>query len=95
MILARVKGTVVATHHESGFDGLALKIVQKVQSLDEVDDEISSAKDLIVIDRIGANEGQFVLLETSMESCLGMDRLCAADAAIIAIVDSLSGPSHA
>jgi microcompartment protein CcmK/EutM len=91
MILARVKGTVVATHHDPGFHGLALKIVEKVESLEETAYKISSSRDLIAIDRVGANEGEFVLLETSMESCLGMDRLCAADAAIVAIVDTLTG----
>ncbi|MBT3785164.1 EutN/CcmL family microcompartment protein, partial [bacterium] len=82
-----VRGTVVATHHEPGFHSQSLKFVEKVFDLE---DRASNIKSLsIAIDRIGANVGEFVLLETAMESGLGMDSLCATDTAIVAIVDKL------
>ena len=87
MILAQVCGNVVATHHESGFDAQTLKIVVKVFEMD-VAKPVGGP--FVVLDRIGANTGEFVLLETSMESCLGMSRMCASDAAIVAIVDKMS-----
>lgn len=89
MILARVRGTVVATHHEPGFYTQSLKFVEKVNDLEDRSLSLSALS--IAIDRIGANEGEFVLLETAMEAGLGMERVCGADTAIVAIVDKLAG----
>ena len=89
MILARVRGTVVATHHEPGFHSQTLKFVEKVNDLEERKMILSALS--IAIDRIGANTGEFVLLETAMEAGLGMDKVCGTDTSIVAIVDKLVG----
>lgn len=86
MILARVGGTVVSTIKEAGFAALPLRVVQKV------DREMKPyGAEFIAIDRIGVDYGQIVLLETSMEATMGLALKCGADAAIIAIVDELTG----
>lgn len=89
MILARVRGTVVATHHEPGFHSQPLKFVEKVPDMEERKMVIAALS--VAIDRIGANEGEFVLLETAMEAGMGMDRVCGTDTSIVAIVDKLVG----
>lgn len=86
MILARVCGNIVATHHEPGFDAVPLRFVVKVFDMDTAK---SVGEPFIAIDRVGVNDGEFVLLETSMESGLGMSQPCGTDAAIIAIVDKI------
>jgi len=89
MILARVRGTVVATHQEKGFFAQSFKFVEKVFDMEERPLNLTSLS--IAIDRVGANEGEYVLLETAMEAGLGMDALCGTDTAIVAIVDKLTG----
>ncbi|MEE2924773.1 MAG: EutN/CcmL family microcompartment protein [bacterium] len=86
MILAKVCGNVVATHIEPGFHSVPLRFVVKVFDLN---DSETVGEPFIAIDRIGVCDGEFVLLETAMESGLGMSRRCGADAAIIAIVDKI------
>lgn len=86
MILARVCGNVVATHIEPGFNSIPLRFVVKVFDLNQAE---PVGEPFIAIDRVGVCDGEFVLLETSMESGLGMSRRCGADAAIIAIVDKI------
>ena len=86
MILAKVCGNVVATHHEPGFDAVPLRFVVKVFDVKYQD---YYGEPFVAIDRVGVNDGEYVLLETSMESGLGMSQLCGADAAIIAIVDKI------
>ena len=86
MILAKVCGNVVATHIEPGFYAVPLRFVVKVLDLS---DSGSVGEPFIAIDRIGVCDGEFVLLETAMESGLGMPNRCGADAAIIAIVDRM------
>tara|TARA_Y100000589_G_C26577707_1_gene397102 strand:+ start:219 stop:479 length:261 start_codon:yes stop_codon:yes gene_type:complete len=86
MILARVCGNVVATHQEAGFHSVPLRFVVKVFDMNPAK---QIGEPFIAIDRIGVSDGEFVLLETAMESSLGMSRRCGADAAIIAIVDEV------
>ncbi|PCJ17870.1 MAG: hypothetical protein COB02_12445 [Candidatus Cloacimonadota bacterium] len=86
MILARVCGNIVASHAESGFHAQPLRLVQKLDKDLKAYGAISSA-----IDRIGVGNGEIVLLETSLESSLGLLNMCASDQAIIAIVDKLVG----
>ena len=86
MILARVCGNVVATHIEPRFNSIPLRFVVKVFDLNQAE---PVGEPFIAIDRVGVCDGEFVLLETSMESGLGMSRRCGADAAIIAIVDKI------
>ena len=86
MILAKVCGNVVATHKEPGFHAVPLRFVVKVFDMNPAE---PIGEPFIAIDRIGVCDGEFVLLETAMESGLGMSRRCGADAAIIAIVDKI------
>jgi microcompartment protein CcmK/EutM len=86
MILARVCGNLVNSAQEPGFDGVPIRIVQKVDY-----DGNACGAPFMVIDRIGANNGEVVLLETAMEASMGMNKKCAADNAIVAIVDEISG----
>lgn len=86
MILARVCGNVVATHHEKGFAGKVLKIVVPIHEMEE---GVPQGAPYVVLDRIGVNDGEIVLLETAMESSMGLDGRVSCDAAIIAIVDRI------
>ena len=76
----------MATHIEPGFNSIPLRFVVKVFDLNQAE---PVGEPFIAIDRVGVCDGEFVLLETSMESGLGMSRRCGADAAIIAIVDKI------
>ncbi|MCJ8347853.1 ethanolamine utilization protein EutN [bacterium] len=84
MILAKVCGNIVASHIESGFHAQPIRLVQKLDQDMKVYGAITSA-----IDRIGVGNGEIVLLETSLESSIGLENKCASDQAIIAIVDKL------
>ena len=86
MILAKVCGNLVATHIEPGFHSVPLRFVVKVF---DIKDSEPVGDPFIAIDRVGVCDGEFVLLETAMESGLSMARRCGADAAIIAIVDKI------
>jgi microcompartment protein CcmK/EutM len=85
LILGCVGGVVVATIKEPGFASLPLRIVRKVDR-----ELVPYGPEFIAIDRIGVDDGQVVLLETSMEASMGLALKCGADAAIIAIVDRLT-----
>ncbi len=82
MDLARVCGQLVANHIEDGFHAQPLRLVQNLDP-----EGNPRGKPYIVLDRIGVADGQIVLIETAMEATLGMGVRCAADAAIVGIVD--------
>lgn len=86
MILAKVCGNIVISHLEEGFHAQPIRLVQKLDKDLKPYGPISSA-----IDRIGVGNGEVVLLETSLESSLGLNAMCASDQAIIAIVDKMVG----
>ncbi|MCO4781287.1 MAG: ethanolamine utilization protein EutN [Candidatus Cloacimonetes bacterium] len=86
MILAKVCGNIVLSHVEEGFLSQPIRLVQKLDQELKPYGAITSA-----IDRIGVGNGEIVLLETSLESSLGLSALCASDQAIIAIVDKMVG----
>lgn len=77
-----VAGKLVTCHQDIGFNASSLRILYKLGS-----DGQRLGKPFVALDRIGVDDGQIVLIETAMEATMGLGKVCAADAAIIAIVD--------
>jgi ethanolamine utilization protein EutN len=90
MKLGRVIGRVVCTQKMECFEGLKLLLVQP---LDEQGRETGAA--LVAFDTVRAGEGDRVMYESGKEGAQANPNgwFNPGDAAIIGIVDAVSGPS--
>ncbi len=86
MQLARVVGSVVATHKESNLQGLKLLVVRPI---DEEGKEFGNA--IVAVDAVGAGEEEIVLIAagSSARQTVTTDKK-PVDSVIMAIVDSWS-----
>ena len=84
MNLAKVLGTVVATHKESSLKGLKFLLRGQVDQEGE-----STGTSLVAVDAVGAGEGEYVLYASGSSARMtevSENRPC--DAVVMAIVDS-------
>ena len=83
MILARVVGTVVASHKDPGLHAVKLLLIQPVRT-----DGSASGKPLVAVASVGAGEGAHVFYVRGREAALPVlpDEV-PTDAAIVGIVD--------
>jgi microcompartment protein CcmK/EutM len=86
MVLARVKGTVVATHKPASMEGLRLLLLEKVDAV-----SLKGKGDYVVgIDSVGANAGEIVFYVTGSSARMtDTTKGKPSDATIIAIVDAI------
>ena len=92
MKLGRVIGTVVSTQKLSSLEGLKLLLVQPV---DENGKDVGAA--IVAFDVVRAGEGDLVFFEAGKEAAQANPNgwFNPADAAIIGIVDAVSGAQGA
>jgi microcompartment protein CcmK/EutM len=92
MYLAIVKGTVVASTKAQGLSGQKILLVQPVNAAKQPNGELHAA-----IDTVQAGVGDFVYLVGSREASLALTPYdlprSPVDAAIVGIVDGVSGTS--
>ena len=86
MVLARVKGTVVATHKSPPMEGLKLLLLEKIDPV-----TLKGKGDFVVgIDSVGANAGEIVFYVTGSSARMtDTTKGKPSDATIIAIVDAI------
>ena len=86
MVLARVKGTVVATHKSPSMEGLKLLLLEKIDPV-----TLKGKGDFVVgIDSVGANAGEIVFYVTGSSARMtDTTKGKPSDATIIAIVDAI------
>ena len=86
MVLARVKGTVVATHKSESMEGMRFLLLEK---LDPV--SLKGKGDYVVgIDSVGANAGEVVFYVTGSSARMTeTTKGKPSDATVIAIVDAI------
>jgi len=86
MVLARVKGTVVATHKSPPMEGLKLLLLEKIDPV-----TLKGKGDYVVgIDSVGANAGEIVFYVTGSSARMtDTTKGKPSDATIIAIVDAI------
>ena len=86
MVLARVKGTVVATHKSPLMGGLTLLLLEKIDPV-----TLKGKGDFVVgIDSVGANAGEIVFYVTGSSARMtDATKGKPSDATIIAIVDAI------
>lgn len=83
MILARVVGTVVASHKDPGLHAVKLLLIQPVRT-----DGSASGKPLVAVDSVGAGTGEHVFYVRGREAALPfLPDEVPTDAAIVGIVD--------
>ena len=83
MLLARVVGTVVATHKDSGLTGVKLLLIQPIKT-----DGTPSGRPLVAVDSVGAGAGEDVFYVRGREASFPfLPQEVPADAAILGIVD--------
>ena len=83
MILARVVGTVVASHKDPGLHAAKLLLIQPVRT-----DGSPSGKPLVAVDSVGAGTGEHVFYVRGREAALPfLPDEVPTDAAIVGIVD--------
>jgi microcompartment protein CcmK/EutM len=83
MHLARVIGTVVATHKDEGLTGVKLLIVQPLTT-----DHMAVGKPLVAVDSVGAGTGEDVFYVRGREAAFPfLPADVPTDAAIVGIVD--------
>lgn len=83
MILARVVGTVVASHKDPGLHAVKLLLIQPVRT-----DGSPSGKPLVAVDSVGAGAGEHVFYVRGREAALPfLPDEVPTDAAIVGIVD--------
>lgn len=90
MNVGRVIGSLWATRKGDSFTGVPFLVVQPIGA-----DEKPAGKPLVAADTVGAGPGETVFYITAREAVLALtgdiDHLTPVDAAIIGIVDFLSG----
>jgi ethanolamine utilization protein EutN len=86
VVLARVKGTVVATHKTASMAGLKLLLLEKVDAV-----SLRGKGEYVVgIDSVGANAGEIVFYVTGSSARMtDTTKGKPSDATIIAIVDAI------
>jgi microcompartment protein CcmK/EutM len=86
MVLARVRGTVVATHKPESMTGLRLLLLEKIDPV-----SLAGKGDfLVAIDAVGANAGEVVFyVSGSSARMTEATKGRPSDATIIAIVDAI------
>lgn len=88
MFLARVLGNVVATRKDAGLGGVPLLVIQPLRP-----DRTPVGKPLVATDSVGAGAGEEVFYVRGREAAFPfLPREVPTDAAIIGIVDHISGP---
>jgi ethanolamine utilization protein EutN len=87
LFLARVLGTVVATHKDAGLMDRTLLVIQPLRS-----DRTPFGKALVAVDSVGAGEGEEVFYVRGREASFPfLPREVPTDAAIVGIVDPGTG----
>ncbi len=86
MVLARVKGTVVATHKSPSMEGMRLLLLEKIDAV-----SLAGKGDYVVgVDGVGANAGEIVFYVTGSSARMtDTTKGKPSDATIIAIVDAI------
>ena len=86
MVLARVKGTVVATHKSASMEGLKLLLLERIDAV-----SLKGKGEYVVgIDSVGANVGEVVFYVTGSSARMtDTTKGKPSDATIIAIVDAI------
>ncbi|HAJ99687.1 MAG TPA: ethanolamine utilization protein EutN [Bacteroidales bacterium] len=86
MILARVVGTVVASHKEPKMEGMRLLLLEKLDPI-----TMNGKNDFVVsVDCVGAGTGEVVFYATgSSARCTKQTEGLPSDASVIAIVDAI------
>jgi microcompartment protein CcmK/EutM len=88
MFLARVLGNVVATRKDVGLSGVPLLVIQPLRP-----DRTPVGKALVATDSVGAGPGQDVFYVRGREAAFPfLPGEVPTDAAIVGIVDHVSGP---
>jgi len=88
VFLARVLGNVVATRKDAGLGGVPLLVIQPLRP-----DRTPVGKPLVATDSVGAGAGEEVFYVRGREAAFPfLPREVPTDAAIIGIVDHISGP---
>ena len=84
MLLARVKGTVVATHKPQSMEGMRFLLLEKIDAA-----SLAGKGDYVVgVDSVGANAGEIVFYVTGSSARMtDATKGKPSDATIIAIVD--------
>ena len=86
MFLARVVGTVVATHKDPGLVGMKLLVIQPIKN-----DGSASGKTLVAVDSVGAGVTENVFYVRGREAAVPfLPDEVPTDAAIVGIVDHWS-----
>lgn len=86
MVLARVKGTVVATHKSQSMEGMRFLLCEKLDAV-----SMKGKGDYVVaIDSVGANAGEVVFYVTGSSARMtDTTKGKPSDATVIAIVDAI------
>ena len=88
MFLARVLGNVVATRKDPGLRGVPLLVIQPLRP-----DRTPVGRPLVATDSVGAGAGQDVFYVRGREAAFPfLPSEVPTDAAIVGIVDHVSGP---
>jgi microcompartment protein CcmK/EutM len=88
LFLARVLGNVVATRKDAGLVGVTLLVIQPLRP-----DGTAVGKPLVATDSVGAGAGEDVFYVRGREAAFPfLPREVPTDAAIVGIVDHVSGP---
>lgn len=84
MFLARVVGTVVASHKDAGLVGMKLLLIQPIKT-----DRTPSGKPIVAVDSVGAGVKEEVFYVRGREAAVPfLPGEVPTDAAIVGIVDS-------
>lgn len=86
MRLARVMGSVCATHKDPQLEGLKLLLIQPLGS-----DGSDIGAPIVALDAVGAGAGETVYWSGRREACLAFDPAVPSDASVTGIVDSVTG----
>ncbi|WP_075981276.1 EutN/CcmL family microcompartment protein [Bacillus massilinigeriensis] len=84
MILGKVIGSIWATHKEVGMSHLKLLMIEPINMRDEV-----VGQPIIAADRIGAGQGEVVIISRGSPARTIFDKNTPVDAVVVGIVDSL------
>ncbi len=86
MVIARVKGTVIATHKSPSMEGMKLLLLEKIDAV-----SLNGKGEYVVgVDGVGANAGEVVFYVTGSSARMTeTTKGKPSDATIIAIVDAI------
>ncbi|SFL24233.1 ethanolamine utilization protein EutN [Lachnospiraceae bacterium KH1T2] len=81
MVIGKVTGNVVSTKKEDALVGMKLLVCELTEGVD-------AGKKIVAVDRIGAGNGEYVLISTGSASRLAAQNKDAPiDAAVVGIID--------